>query len=269
MSEGHTWSRVWIAILLIAVLGIAFHMGKLAWGSVTLILVGVGAVEWARLGHFKSSQVVYYAIAVMGLGLLGHWLLVGMSDKTGGLYGTAMLFWLLYAPLSLLGVRITSETLHALVGALILVSAWMASIRLYMESSDLMLFSIAMVAVLDSAAFFVGRRYGKSRMAPNISPKKTWAGLAGSVGAAYFCAFAAWLLLEASIPLVALLLFTLAVLLLSVVGDLFESTVKRSANVSDSGSILLGHGGILDLVDGLLPVLPFVALIAELLALMS
>ena len=117
----------------------------------------------------------------------------------------------------------------------------------------------------DTAAYFAGRAFGKAKLAPSISPAKSWAGVYGAIVAviAYFLLLANFVqapslphLLTPSLGLFGLILVALALTAWSVIGDLFESKLKRECHVKDSGNTLPGHGGVLDRIDALLPVMP-------------
>jgi phosphatidate cytidylyltransferase len=119
------------------------------------------------------------------------------------------------------------------------------------------LFALALVWVADSGAYFAGSRYGKRKLAPRISPGKSWEGLAGGLVASLLLAVAATPLLHTGWDaLPRLLLLTAVTMLVSVVGDLFESLLKRHAGAKDSSDLIPGHGGVLDRIDSLLAALP-------------
>jgi len=149
----------------------------------------------------------------------------------------------------------------AVMGWLLLLPAWMALIDLRHISPMVVLLVILVVAIADSAAYFSGKRFGKHKLAPEISPGKTWEGLAGALFVTTLVAAGLCLWLGWSFWFVpGLWLLTI----FSVLGDLFESLIKRQAGKKDSGTILPGHGGVLDRIDGLTPTLPLVALYAYL-----
>lgn len=132
---------------------------------------------------------------------------------------------------------------------------------LYLQiGSGGLIFVIALVSVVDTGAYFVGKAIGKRKFVPSISPNKTWEGTIGGVVSGYLlCMTVVWL--ELKIPNVSnLWLLTTIVVPLAVLGDLFESSLKRSAGAKDSGNLLPGHGGVFDRVDSLLPVLPAILL---------
>jgi phosphatidate cytidylyltransferase len=120
------------------------------------------------------------------------------------------------------------------------------------------IFVLAVVWASDSAAYYVGRRFGKRKLAPVVSPKKTWEGLWGQLGAGLLVGVLARVLLFPSGSLPGLALLGLSAAGFAVVGDLLESTFKRSCDVKDSGGLLPGHGGFLDRLDSLLYVSPLV-----------
>ena len=257
----HLLGRVAVGVALAAVYTAAFMHGKTAWGIAVLLLLLVGAAEWARLGGFTWGQSLVYVLSVLLLAGLSILLVADKgSDK---LYTAGLLFWLLLAPLALLGYRLRSEIFHAVVGALILICTWTAIIDLYGMNPYLLLFVVVLVASYDTSAMLIGQRFGRKRLAPKVSPNKTWEGVAGGVLVAHLAAFALWGYHDGTYPLIAVMCFTLIMLVLSILGDLFESVIKRSADVSDSSRVLLSHGGVLDRIDGMLPVLPFVALVDQ------
>jgi phosphatidate cytidylyltransferase len=150
--------------------------------------------------------------------------------------------------------------LRLLMGTLVLIPTWVALVYVRQQDNGawLVLLLMLIVALADSGGYFVGRRFGKHKLAPAVSPGKTWEGFAG--GLAANCLLA--LLLAQSLNVNVLIMLALAVptSLVSVLGDLLESMVKRHAGVKDSGAILPGHGGILDRVDGITAGAPVFAL---------
>jgi phosphatidate cytidylyltransferase len=124
-----------------------------------------------------------------------------------------------------------------------------------------LLLALGVVWVADTAAYFFGRRFGRTKLAPQISPGKTWAGVWGAAGAVVLYWIVVWAIAPAgSVRLVSGLMLALLMTALSIVGDLFESWMKRVAGVKDSGDLLPGHGGLLDRVDGLTATLPLAAI---------
>ena len=143
-------------------------------------------------------------------------------------------------------------------GLLVIVPAWTALDYLYTHAPELLLFLLLIVWVADIGAFFVGKGFGKVKLAPAISPGKTWEGVLGGLTAVTLLAAAGSRYFGAEI--VSLLPFCLAVSLLSVVGDLTVSMFKRNAGIKDSGSFFPGHGGILDRIDSVTAAAPLFAI---------
>jgi len=162
-----------------------------------------------------------------------------------------------------------------LLAAVVLLGCWLALYELRLRGPIALLSSMAIVWVADIAAYFAGRAFGRRKLAPSISPGKSWEGAIGGFAAVAllggFAAGAAGLetalpaVLASRLPLAAVLAVLVAIAALSIVGDLHESLLKRQAGVKDSGWILPGHGGVLDRIDALIPTMPAVLLIYELL----
>jgi len=151
----------------------------------------------------------------------------------------------------------------AVVGWMVLIPTGLAMMDLRATSPWLLLGIMALVWVADVAAYFAGRRFGKNKLAPSISPGKTWEGVLGAVlGVSLFVALAGCFSgLVHGYPNFLMLIFVSWLwVALSVIGDLFESAVKRQAGVKDSGALLPGHGGMLDRIDALTSTLPMAAL---------
>ena len=125
------------------------------------------------------------------------------------------------------------------------------------QGPALLLFVLVSVWLADTGGYFAGKRFGKHKLAKEISPNKTWEGVAGAlVLSGVFATGFYFLVLESSLSLISWLFLTALTVLISIVGDLFESVFKRCFNVKDSGQLLPGHGGILDRIDSLLAAVP-------------
>jgi phosphatidate cytidylyltransferase len=135
-----------------------------------------------------------------------------------------------------------------------LVPVWLALVRLHEQGPQLMLFLLLLVVAADIGAYFAGRALGKHKLAPRVSPGKTWEGVGGGlVAAAMMAAFGVWWFDMDAVPFMAL---CIVVAIASVVGDLTESMFKRHAGLKDSGNLLPGHGGVLDRVDSVTAAAP-------------
>lgn len=260
-------NRLITALLLGAVfLGALYILPDLLWALFLLLFIVIGAWEWGGLVGYAQRGRLIFSGAMLLLGLL---LLPGIAAlewvrQWGAvlLISTSSLFWLLLAPLWLArGWHLRSKALSALAGGLLLLPAWIALVDLRHIGPEVVLVVMLTVTLADSAAYFSGKRFGKHKLAPHISPGKTWEGLLGALVVAALFASALCVWLHWSIWFV---VGFLAIVVLSVMGDLFESLIKRQAGKKDSGSILPGHGGVLDRIDGLTSTLPLVAFYAYL-----
>lgn len=235
------------------------------FGLVVLLVVGMGAQEWAQLSGFATAgaRVAFAATIPALLALLMLlWWQAGWSVWHLAVLAAALIWWLLvfiglawYRP-GLLDAASGRFLLRAS-GLLTLVPAGMALLWLHDHAPLLVLYLVALVAAADSGAYFVGRQFGRSKLAPDISPGKTREGLLGALFAAVIVALvAAWLFGLAQMDALVFGLLGVVVALASVAGDLQESVLKREAGAKDSGSLLPGHGGILDRIDSLTAAAP-------------
>ncbi|OZA30795.1 MAG: phosphatidate cytidylyltransferase [Hydrogenophilales bacterium 17-61-9] len=229
------------------------------WAVLMAGVAGLAAYEWARLSDFPPpSARVYAALLALAALVLPYVLAESWPAFQTGLVVLAMGFWLLLAPLWLLGRwRAQQAWLRALVGVVLLLPTWAALLYLHSRGPGVLLGVMAIVWIADTAAYFAGRHFGRRKLAPAISPGKTWEGVAGAWGA--LALYAGALSLWVALPLLSLLLMVSGLLYLSVLGDLFESWVKRVSGMKDSGAMLPGHGGVLDRIDALLSTLPIAA----------
>ena len=149
-----------------------------------------------------------------------------------------------------------------MMGMFTLLPAWLALVYLsyHQYSISLILILVALVASADIGAYFVGRHWGRAKLAPLVSPGKSWAGFWGGLGSSSLLAYVLWLLLPVELGLLPVLAIALATSLASVLGDLVESMVKRQQGVKDSGVILPGHGGMMDRLDSLTAAAPVFSL---------
>jgi phosphatidate cytidylyltransferase len=224
--------------------------------------------EWGRLAGMGARPARLYGVVVGVLGGAIAWVPDPGTMSRDALLGTGAVFWLLLVPAWLRhGVGRSGRRSLATAGVIALTLAGFAALSL---PAGQLLIVLGLAWTADTAAYFAGNAFGRRHLAPSISPGKTWEGVAGAVGAcliyAIICALpgaplgqyvqgATWALYLAS-----------AVLLcgVSIVGDLFESALKRRAGVKDSGALLPGHGGILDRIDSVMPTLPIAAMLLNL-----
>lgn len=262
-------ARIITALVLVLALAlILFALPPIAVAITFAVIAGLAAWEWAGLMRQDATSRRLYALAM----LLAAWLLAGPArDLLPLLFWLATGFWLLVVPFwfrrkwSLGGKAMAGY----LLGALVILPTWAAMTELHAVDTWLMLAVMALVWVADIAAYFAGRAFGRHKLAPAISPGKTWEGVAGAVVGVLlyggvvlgFSPLAGKISL--GMPLLVLLLLVLVAV--SVMGDLFESLLKRQAGIKDSSQLLPGHGGVLDRIDALTSTLPVAALILHLL----
>ena len=266
--------RVITALLLMLVLLPALF-ASVAWPFVLLTLVMIAAAgwEWARLNQAPGAPALAFA-ALVAAGAVVAWELGWIGHLPPALWWGAMLVWVLGGAWVLArGVAAwlgLPRALRLLAGLALLWLAWLAIAEGRARGLNFLLSTFSLVWAADVAAYFGGRAWGRRKLAPAISPGKSWAGVySGMLGVLLLAA--GWIAFDqrglADGPslysellqrrgLIGLLLACLFLAALSVVGDLFESLVKRSAGAKDSSGLLPGHGGVLDRIDALLPVCP-------------
>jgi phosphatidate cytidylyltransferase len=263
-------TRFATAAALLAVCIAALFFLPNGWWTVLLLPILLAASwEWSALARFNSTARGVFAAVVLASALL-LWLAYPAGTREfryiaadAMVYGLGCAFWLVLVPLWLAG-RWRAHSPLALGGAgwLVLVPAWLALARLQPEPERL-LAVLGIVWLSDTAAYLAGSAWGRRKLAPAISPGKSWEGVAGA------CAAVAvyYVVLSSITPgwpwwrgLGGVALFA-GVVLTGIVGDLFESWIKRQAGMKDSGALLPGHGGILDRIDSMTASLPFAALL--------
>ena len=272
-------TRILTAVVLVPlVLAALFLLTPLGWGAVSLCVIGVAAAEWANLaGYARGSTALFVASTL----LIGCLMLVPLAAAGDGRWtditvlatcGVATCFWLVVAPPWLrYRWKPGSRLGMALVGWIALIGAWVALGALQAHSPWLVLAAMAIVWIADTAAYFAGRAFGRRKLAPQVSPGKTWEGVYGALAAVALYAVGLVPLGVAAgysgaispIAVAVWVALSLVLVALSVEGDLFESLLKRNAGVKDSGRLLPGHGGILDRIDALLAAMPAAALLAH------
>jgi phosphatidate cytidylyltransferase len=233
-----------------------FFLPRAGLAALAALLVALGAHEWARLCRLGSVASAVYAAALLVVFAAAY---VLDERVARGALLAASLFWVVIAPAWLSrGVGAQQRIALAASGLLVLVPSALALVLLRAEQVVQVL---VLVWIADSAAYFVGRRWGRRPLAPSISPGKTWEGAWGGIAgaAAYAMIGATFLTGIARLP--AYLVIAVVLAAISIVGDLFESAAKRQAEVKDSGTLLPGHGGILDRIDSATAALPVAALL--------
>ena len=268
-------TRVLTALAILpVVLAMLFFASPPWWALFMLAIALVACWEWSRMcGFTRGGQAAYLAAS----GAVGAFLWLLYLRVVPGNFAAAALtafiiaaaFWLVGAPYWLANRLRPSASMCAVAGWIVAWPAWLAFVVLRDTSPWLLLALAALVWAADIAAYFAGKRFGRHKLAPALSPGKTWEGVAGALlGVAVYgvvlCEVAhhwetpitglfepAW-----GVPAILAMLLLVAV---SVVGDLFESWMKRGAGLKDSSSLLPGHGGVLDRIDALTSTLPVAA----------
>lgn len=277
--------RVITAVILFAVL-VATLAAPGPWPLISLLtLMSACALwEWLRLSLGANKRVlpviVAVAVAALLLVLATQWLSEQPQYWSTYLKQLIMqwliplvsIIWVLGATAMVLQGQSEQRTqayLLSVFGVMAVIALWVALVVLFLKHGAWFLISLmALIWVADTAAYFSGKAFGKHKLAPRVSPGKTWEGAAGGIIAA-----TAWLVLSAiwpgsfadvllqHWPWWALLLIGVLLASVSIVGDLFESLLKRRAQVKDSSGLLPGHGGVYDRIDALLPVAPIAMLL--------
>jgi len=286
-------TRVITAVVLLAVLLAAlFFLPPLGWAVFCALICALAAWEWGGLAGWGGKARVVYGIVLgclcltVSLGVVldletmlaceASLCLIAWALHELGLWVLALLFllatlfWLLVVPFWLWRKWHLHSWVAAFVGVVVLIPPTLAFVWLRVNFSPWILLAVcALVWVADIAAYFSGRAFGGKKLAPNISPGKTWAGAFGAVIGVLVYGNVAWFAMGASrinpfsVPWSELHVLLLQVVFIvlavwSIIGDLFESLLKRQAGVKDSSNLLPGHGGILDRIDSLTSTLVFV-----------
>ncbi len=261
-------------ILFVLFLAALFGLPAAGWQALVLVVVWQGAVEWARLSGLNGrAATVYWALTLVVMGGM-LWLDYNLAFEQQTLlhlvwYVLAVLLWVLVVPAWLmLGWRPKNSLLMGLVGWIVLLPTGLAMLDLRAYSPWVLLFAMTLVMMADISAYFTGKRFGKNKLAPAISPGKTWEGVFGAmIGVTVYLIVVMWTSgLYKHYPIFpGIIVAGWWWVALAVVGDLFESAIKRQAGVKDSGALLPGHGGLLDRIDALTSTLPFagIALILQ------
>lgn len=252
-----------IAALLIPAI---FMLDAVSWAVVTALITGVAGWEYARLCGFTPSGQVGFGTLVTTLAVAAVLLLTGAQLNSVGQIALAcsIAFWLALVPFWLHARwQIKACWKMFLVGLVILLPTWFALIDLRERGPGWLFGALLLVALADIAAYFSGRAFGKRKLAPNISPGKTWEGAYGAMLMTTLLAAAAlWSSGTADVTRLVLVVLIMPLLtLVSIAGDLFESLLKRQAGMKDSSQLLPGHGGVLDRIDSHTAALPLMAML--------
>jgi phosphatidate cytidylyltransferase len=247
------------AVIALALLGLVlFVVPAVVARMVIATLLLAGAWEWGGFLFPENSKRRLIYVAFIGVLIAALFLnihdqtLLDLVFKAALVWWFCALVWMFFYPTPIAKIVIW------IAGVFVLVPAWAALDYLYLQSRELLLFALLIVWVADMGAYFVGKGFGRVKLAPRISPGKSWEGVLGGLtsvtllawlGSRYF-----------NIDISVLIPLCLAVAMLSVVGDLTVSMFKRNAGVKDSGSLFPGHGGVMDRIDSVTAGAPLFAL---------
>ncbi|MDX1695372.1 MAG: phosphatidate cytidylyltransferase [Ketobacteraceae bacterium] len=252
--------RIMTALILAPLLLGAIFLLPNHWFALFLALpVMLGASEWANLmGHEQEGQRVPFVVAVGVLISLCYWFSLKFVVLLGVAWWIAAFFLVKAYPDRV--AQWESRNIRFVIGLLILVPAWLALVMLQGQPHGpyWVMYVMFLVWGADTGAYFVGRQFGKAKLAPAVSPGKSIAGLWGGVATTFLIALGVAVLTDAAQPvgIILFLLISMLAVFASVLGDLAESMFKRHRGIKDSSQLLPGHGGILDRIDSVTAAAP-------------
>ncbi len=250
-------AAVLIVLLLIVVLWLP---PAATWIAMTVVVLA-GAWEWSAFLRLRTlpARVLYVAVVAACLPIL--WQLTQDAPARLWVLLLALLWWVAALLWVIIAPHRVAPWSAALAGILALAPAWMALVRLRIDvprGSQWLLFAMCLVWAADVGAYFAGRAFGRTKLAPQVSPGKTWEGVLGGLAlAALVALWGSWWF---AVPALQLVPICLGVVAISVVGDLTESLLKRFAGLKDSGTLFPGHGGVMDRIDSLTSAMPVLLL---------
>ena len=237
-----------------------FKLSNEYFSILLLAIVALSAWEFSRLIQFQSiASRTLYTVAIVGFSLLANNPIHNLQTLlvVTALWWGLNLYWILRYPQHS-NIWFDSPIIRSMSGVLLLVPMWVALVHIHNKGVEYFLLLMLLIWAADSGAYFVGRAFGKRKLAPNVSPGKTIEGVIGGVIASSIVML---LFLQISLTettnYLGYLLLAITVAGVSVLGDLFESLYKRESGFKDSGHILPGHGGVLDRIDSLTAAAPF------------
>jgi len=252
-------SRIFSAAIMLLIFLSSMFLFSGRFFSFVIYLVSLLALyEWSKLLHFKSHEKnIFLVISLFFIYLIDKYF--SYDDARSILIG-ASIFWFCIAPLFLIyKIHLKNFFLSSLIGWIFVMPLIISLNYLIQLSPWAVLIVLTTIWLADSGAYFFGKQFGKRKLAPSISPGKTWEGFIGALFVVSL--FSITLTYFGFVNSYASILFFNLILLLSVEGDLFESYIKRMAKVKDSGDLIPGHGGVLDRIDSLCSSLPLATLI--------
>jgi phosphatidate cytidylyltransferase len=254
-------TRVITAVVLLGLfLPALFYLPMMWWASAMLLLTLVCLHEWAGFLSLSPMQTHFYLAfsTITGVSMLVllqqwgfHWFFYHALQVFMGM----TFFWLIVVPLAMFfNTFFKQQAVNLFLGWCLMLSLWMALVTAQEINPYVLLVIISTIWLADSAAYFFGKQFGRHKLAPAISPGKTWEGVLGALLAV--AVYAVTLKASGAVSTWWVLPGLWVITIVGIYGDLFESFFKRRANLKDSGQFLPGHGGFLDRVDGVIPALP-------------
>lgn len=258
------WQRVITALVLLPIVIWTIFLAPagsdaFAWFATAIVLVG--AWEWTQLMRIERLSLRLAYVLLVALGLMAFQAQFAIPGFRLSLYLLTVSFWslavLLVRDYPQGAARWGRSRLMFVMGLLLLLPTWLGLVDLHKQSAWWLLYVLVLVWGADTGAYFAGRALGKHKLAPMVSPGKTIEGFVGGLLLTMLIAVAvAWYRHMPAMSLVLFLFWSFLTVLASVLGDLFESMVKRHRGIKDSGRIFPGHGGALDRVDSLTAAAP-------------
>jgi phosphatidate cytidylyltransferase len=220
------------------------------------------AWEWSGLVGWRRADARVSYTALLAVLALAIWRWNETAALFSYLHSLAIVWWIAALILIIAAQRrrlgkFIDLASNGAVGLMVLLSAWSAIVWLLNNDRTMLLTLFALIWVADAAAYFVGKRWGHRRLASNVSPGKSWEGVAGGLGFGAVCAVAiSYVVVIPDNARIGFIVVAMITIIASIIGDLFESMLKRHVGVKDSGQILPGHGGVMDRIDGLVAAAP-------------
>lgn len=250
-------TRVITAVIALIAVGIVLFVIPREFAEVVIgLLMVAGAYEWAAFLDTESASQRFVYTALVAAAIVAAWL--GIAGYSQLVLQVACGWWVLAFFWNLRFPTPIPAALRWICGFLVIVPLFVALVLLLRQGVEYLIFTLLIVWVADGGAYFAGKAFGRVKLAPAISPKKTWEGVVG--GFVLVSVLAAAVAVWQGLSIAVLVPFCLAVAAISIVGDLTVSMFKRTAGVKDSGTLFPGHGGVLDRVDSVAAASPLFVL---------